>query len=72
MQNGNRLTQEQRLALRLSQQQIKLGKLLELTAPELEEKVSQELESNPALEALPDNFPQSEQKNEPDDWRDVR
>lgn len=34
----------------LTQQQIRLAKMLELTAPELDERVNRELEENPALE----------------------
>lgn len=42
---------EQRQALRLSQQQLRFVRLLEATAPELDEAVERELEDNPALEA---------------------
>lgn len=44
--------QTQRLATRLSQQQLRFVRLLELNAPEFEEAVDQELQSNPALEAI--------------------
>ena len=39
----------QRLGIRLSQQQLRLVRLLELNAPELDEAVERELEDNPAL-----------------------
>ncbi len=62
--------QTQRLATRLSQQQIRFVRLLELNAPEIEEAVDQELQSNPALEALPgSNQDQTtESKTEEDEW----
>lgn len=41
---------EQRLSMRLSQQQLKFVRLLELNAPELDDAVEKELEANPALE----------------------
>lgn len=40
---------EQRIGMRLSQQQLRFVKLLELNAPELDETVERELEDNPAL-----------------------
>ena len=43
------LIMTQRTALRLSQQQLRLVRLLELNAPELDEAVERELEDNPAL-----------------------
>ncbi len=43
------LKMEQRIGMRLSQQQLKFVKLLELNAPELDEAVERELEDNPAL-----------------------
>lgn len=62
--------QTQRLATRLSQQQLRFVRLLELNAPEFEEAVDQELQSNPALEALPE--PDSDKNNvtpkEEDEW----
>ena len=41
---------EQRLGLRLSQQQLRYVRLLELNTPELEDAVERELTDNPALE----------------------
>lgn len=46
------LTLDQKLTTRLSLQQLRFVKLLELTAPELEDAVEKELEANPALEAI--------------------
>ncbi len=40
---------EQRIGMRLSQQQLRFVKLLEYNAPELDEAVERELEDNPAL-----------------------
>ena len=37
--------------MRLTQQQLRFVKLLELSAPELEEAVEMEIAENPALEA---------------------
>ena len=51
------LKMEQRIGMRLSQQQLRFVKLLELNAPELDEAVERELEDNPALgveEELPE------------------
>ena len=45
------LVQEQKQVLRQSPQQIMLGKLLEMNGIELEEKVRNELEVNPALKS---------------------
>lgn len=44
------LTQRQKF--RLTQQQINVGRLLELNAPEFDELVERELDTNPALEAV--------------------
>ncbi len=46
---SQRLNMEQRIGMRLSQQQLRFVKLLELNAPELDEAVDRELEDNPAL-----------------------
>lgn len=43
---------EQRLTQRLTQQQLRFVKMLEMTAPELDEEVEREMEANPALEAV--------------------
>lgn len=49
-----KLTQslEQRLQLRLSPMQMRLVRMLEMTEPEIEEEVRQELDDNPALEEV--------------------
>jgi len=52
MDPSQSLTLDQRLTMRLSAQQLRFVKLLELTAPELEDAVEKELEDNPALEAI--------------------
>lgn len=46
------LAMEQRLTQRLTQQQLRFVKMLEMTAPELDEEVAVEMEANPALEAV--------------------
>lgn len=51
MEQNQNLSLDQRLTMRLTAQQLRFVKLLELTAPELEEAVEKELEDNPALEA---------------------
>ena len=45
---------QQKLAQKLSPQQIKLMKLIQLPTIELEQKVKDELEENPAMEAVTD------------------
>lgn len=50
MEENQSLRLEQRIGLRLSQQQLRFVKLLELNASELDDAVSRELEDNPALE----------------------
>lgn len=46
------LNLEQRIGQRLTQQQLRFVRLLELSAPEVDETVERELEDNPALEAI--------------------
>ena len=48
--HNQRLTQTQRQELKLSPQQIQLMKLLQLPIMELEQRIKEELEINPALE----------------------
>lgn len=55
MQHSQALTQELRQTARLSQQQLRYTRMLEMNAPEFEEAVEQELESNPALERAESN-----------------
>ena len=50
MASNQALSLEQKNVMRLSQHQLKFTKLLEYTAPELEEAIDRELEENPALE----------------------
>ena len=45
---------QQKLAQKLSPQQIKLMKLIQLPTIELEQKVKDELEENPAIEEVTD------------------
>ncbi len=49
MADSQNLTQEQTLALRLTPQQLRYVRLLEMNASELDEAVERELEANPAL-----------------------
>lgn len=60
MKNGTNITQEQRLSLRLSQSQLRYVRLLEMSAPEVDNAVAKELDENPAL----DKEENSEQKEE--------
>ena len=53
--NNQRLTQTQRQELKLSPQQIQLMKLLQLPLIELEQRIKEEMEINPALEDVHDN-----------------
>ena len=50
MAHDQSLALEQKTVMRLSAQQLRFVKLLEYTAPELEEAIDRELEENPALE----------------------
>lgn len=50
MASDQALALEQKTVMRLSTQQLRFVKLLEYTAPELEEAIDRELEENPALE----------------------
>lgn len=51
------LTQQLRQQTRITQQQIRFVRMLEMNGPELEEAVSRELDENPALEAEEDTAP---------------
>ena len=44
-----RLEQQQRLQQRLNPQNVALGRLLEMSVPELEDEIRRELDENPAL-----------------------
>lgn len=63
MADGQQLKIEQRTRLRLSQQQLRFVRLLELSAPELEDAVEVALEENPALEAVDPSAASSEISN---------
>ena len=49
MASSQNLELTQKLGIRLSQQQLRFTRMLELNTPELEEVVERELEDNPAL-----------------------
>lgn len=51
MSQNQSLTVEQRIGIKLTQQQLRYVKLLEYSAAEFDEAVARELEDNPALEA---------------------
>lgn len=53
--SNQRLTQIQRQELKLSPQQIQLMKLLQLPIIELEQRIKEEIEANPALEEAHEN-----------------
>lgn len=53
--HNQRLTQTQRQELKLSPQQIQLMKLLQLPIIELEQRIKEEIEANPALEESHEN-----------------
>ena len=53
--SNQRLTQTQRLEIKLSPQQIQLMKLLQLPTIELEQRIKEEIEANPALEDASEN-----------------
>lgn len=50
--NGQNIIMEQRLTQRLTQQQLRLVRMLDMSAPELDDEVDREMEANPALEAI--------------------
>ena len=56
------LKMDQRIGMRLSQQQLRFVKLLELNAPELDEAVERELEDNPALGVVEENTRDEEER----------
>mgnify|MGYP002620161362 FL=1 len=73
--NTQRLTQTQRQELKLSPQQIQLMKLLQLPLIELEQRIKEEIEANPALEDshendYDDNEPTADDNGENDDYND--
>ena len=79
MMSNQKLTQIQRQELKLSPQQIQLMKLLQLPTIELEQRIKEEIEANPALEdgseneEFEDNEPIADDENdngENDDYND--
>lgn len=75
--HNQRLTQTQRQELKLSPQQIQLMKLLQLPIMELEQRIKEELEINPALEDARENDYEDNESNvddndngENDDYND--
>ncbi len=69
------IAMEQRLTQRLTQQQLRFVKMLEMTAPELDEEVEREMEANPALEAVDgESFHESEPSISPTqtEWNATR
>ncbi|MDR2087485.1 MAG: RNA polymerase factor sigma-54 [Dysgonamonadaceae bacterium] len=59
-----------RLQQKLSPQQIQQIKLLELNALEIENRITRELEDNPALEEISDSFTDSEDDDRIEDYED--
>lgn len=64
-----RQTQQQKLLQKLSPQQIQLMKLLQIPTANLEERVKEEMEENPALEYKEDRDEQDELSAENDDFQ---
>ena len=54
MASSQSLSQNQQQQLKLSPQQVRFGRILEMSAPEYEEEVQRMLEENPALEVQSD------------------
>lgn len=61
------LSQQQQLSLRLTPQQMRFGRLLEMSAPEFEEELAIAIDENPALEAVGD--PAADQVQKDDEGR---
>lgn len=55
MKESINLSQKQQMVQRLSPHLVQFVRLLEMTAPELEEEVQRQLDDNPALEAVSDS-----------------
>lgn len=64
MASTQNLELTQKTVMRLSQQQLRFTRMLELNTPELEEAVERELEDNPAL-GVKENQPEEEEKRYP-------
>ncbi len=54
MESKSALTQEQQLRLKLNPQQVRFGRLLEMSVPEFDEEIARVVDENPALEVSPD------------------
>ena len=73
---NQRLTQTQRLDIKLSPQQIQLMKLIQLPLIELEQRIKEEMEVNPALEEADNEYDENNEPNveedngENDDYND--
>jgi len=66
MKESINISQHQQTVQRLSPRQVQFVRLLEMTAPEVEEEVRRQLDDNPALEAV-DQSDTSDYANEPSD-----
>ena len=55
---------QQKLLQKLSPQQIQLMKLLQVPTANLEERIKEELEENPALEESEEDYDEFEEKDE--------
>lgn len=64
---NQRLTQTQRLDIKLSPQQIQLMKLIQLPLIELEQRIKEEIEINPALEEADNEYDENTEPNVDDD-----
>ena len=64
---NQRLTQTQRLDIKLSPQQIQLMKLIQLPLIELEQRIKEEMEVNPALEEADNEYDDNNEPNVDDD-----
>lgn len=78
MEDSLKLSIEQKLQQRLSPLQVKFGKLLEMSGPEVEDEVQRVLDDNPALEAVDvpsapsgeDDFSETADEIQKADYRD--
>lgn len=70
MDESLQLTQGERLQQRLNPQQVMFGRLLEMTAPEVEDEVRRVLDENPALEEREHMEADEDIHNEDDDFKE--
>jgi RNA polymerase sigma-54 factor len=68
MDESLRISQDERLQQRLNPQQVIFGRLLEMTAPEVEDEVRRVLDENPALEEREHVDSDDDIHNEDDDF----